>query len=293
MRRLPFATVDVFTNRPLEGNPLAVVPDARGLADDEMLAVAREFNLSETTFVLRRDAATERSRGIRTRIFSTREEMPFAGHPTLGTAAVLRAPGAEDAVSLELNVGTVPVRFSQRGGATFGEMTQLDPTFGQVHDRQAVAEAIGVPPGEIDARTPIETVSTGNPVAIVPFVRLATLQAWAPDLGRMGRYLKGTDARFFYAVCRETVAKDVQLHARMVFYGGDDPATGSAGGPAAAWMVRHGLAASDSPVEIEQGLEVRRPSRIFARAEERGGRITNVRVGGFFAPVIHGELLLP
>lgn len=292
MRRFPFATVDVFTTQALEGNPLAVFPDASGLTDSEMLAVAREFNLSETTFVLRRDASVERSRGIRTRIFTTREELPFAGHPTLGTAAVLRGAEARNEVTLELNVGTIPVRFSDRSGRAFGEMPQADPTFGRVHDRARVAEAMGVPVEELDGTLPIQTVSTGNPIAIVPFVRLATLQQWAPDWNRMERYLKGTDARFFYAICRETVAHDTQLHARMVFYGGDDPATGSAAGPAAAWLVRNGVFASGHEVAIEQGLEIHRPSRMFASADLSGGKVGHVRVGGFFAPVIRGELTL-
>ena len=293
MRRLPFATIDVFTTRPLEGNSLAVFPDGSGLSDSEMQAVAREFNLSETTFVLPRDAAVERSRGIRTRIFTTKEEMPFAGHPTLGTAAVLRGLGKGDDVTLELNVGAVPVRFSDRGGRTFGEMTQIDPTFGSVHDRERVAEAIWVPPTELDATLPIQTVSTGNPVAIVPFLRLATLERWAPAWNRIEEYLRGTDARFFYAICRETVAPDAHLHARMVFYGGDDPATGSAAGPTAAWMVRNGLVGSGSSIEIEQGLEILRPSRLFARADLSSGKVTGVRVGGFFAPVLEGVLNIP
>ena len=293
MRRFPFATIDVFTTTPLEGNPLAVLPDADGLTDGEMLAIAREFNLSETTFVVHREPSVERTRGFRTRIFSTREEMPFAGHPTLGTAAVLRGQGAGDEVTLEFNVGLVPVRFSDREGRPFGEMTQIDPTFGRVHDRESVAEAMGVSPTELEKDVPIQTVSTGIPFAIVPFARLATLQQWAPDWNRMERYLQGTDAQFFYAVCRETVAPDAHLHARMVFYGGDDPATGSAAGPAAAWMVQHQLVASGSRVEIEQGIETHRPSRISARAELSGGKVTNVRVGGFFAPVVQGELRLP
>jgi trans-2,3-dihydro-3-hydroxyanthranilate isomerase len=293
MRRFAFATIDVFTTRPLEGNPLAVFPDVPDLSENEMQSIAREFNLSETTFVLHRDPAIEQVRGLRTRIFTPREELPFAGHPTLGTAAVLREKGAGDEVKLELNVGTVPVRFSERGGRTFGEMTQINPTFGRVHDRGAVADAIGIPVKELDPTLPIQTVSTGNPIAIVPFARLAALEHWAPNWNRMEEYLKGVDARFFYAVCREVVAPEAHLHARMVFYQGDDPATGSAAGPAAAWMVRNGLAASGSTVEIEQGLEIRRPSRLYARADLAGEVVSNVRVGGFFAPVIRGELSLP
>src|SRR5208282_71978 len=129
--------------------------------------------------------------------------------------------------------------------------------------------------------------------AIVPFLRLAALQQWAPGWIRMQEYLASSDARFFYAVCRETVSPDAGLHARLVFYGGDDPATGSAAGPAAAWMVRSGLAASGVSIEIEQGLEILRPSRMFARADFASGQVTNVRVGGFFAPALRGELTLP
>lgn len=293
MRRFAFATVDVFASRPLEGNPLAVFPDATGLSDGEMLAIAREFNLSETTFVLRREKPVEEARGIRTRIFSTRGEMPFAGHPTLGTAAVLRSLGSGEEVSLDLNVGKVPVRFSERAGRPFGEMTQIDPTFGQVHDKQRLADALGIAVPEIDRDLPAQTVSTGIPFAIVPFARLATLQAWSPDRHRMDAYLRGTDAQHVYAVCRETVAADARLHARMVFYGGDDPATGSAAGPAAAWMVQRGLAPSGTSIEIEQGLEAHRPSRISARADLAAGKVTNVRVGGSFVAAMRGELTLP
>ncbi len=293
MRRFAFATVDVFTHRPLEGNQLAVFPNARGLTDGEMLAIAREFNFAETTFVFRRDPPTEKAKGIRTRIFSKREELPFAGHPSLGTAAVVRAMGEGDDVLLELNGGSVPVRFSDRGGHAFGEMTQFDPTFGTVHDRERVAQAIDVPVAELDGALPIQTVSTGLPIALVPFVRLPALQQWSPNWTRMEEYLRQTDARFFYAICRATVAPDADVHARMAFYGGDDPATGSAAGPTAAWMVRNGLVAPGSVVEIEQGLEIDRPSRIYARADLTGERLTNVRVGGFCAPVLHGELDLP
>ena len=292
-RRFSFDTVDVFTNQQLQGNQLAVFPNAHGLTDDEMLAIAREFNYAETTFVLRRDPPTEKAKGIRTRIFSRKEEMPFAGHPTLGTAFVLRAMGEADDVLLELNVGPVPVRFSDRGGRLFGEMTQIEPAFGTIHDRERVAQAIDVPVRELDGSLPIQTVSTGLPFAIVPFLRLTALQEWSPTWTRMEAYLKQTDAQLFYAICRETVAPDAHVHARMVYHGGEDPATGSAAGPTAAWMVRNGLAASGAPIQIEQGLEIGRPSRIHARADLTDERVTNVRVGGFCSSVLHGDIALP
>src|SRR5437016_11593670 len=145
-RHLPFVQLDVFTSNPLEGNPLAVFPDGRGLSDDQMQAIAREMNLSETTFVLPRDAAVERERGVRVRIFTVQEELTFAGHPTLGTAFALRGNTRAAEIRLELNVGTIPVRFEGASGQpAFGEMTQVDPTFGLVHDRSKIAEIAEIP----------------------------------------------------------------------------------------------------------------------------------------------------
>src|SRR6478752_2444208 len=140
-RRLSFVSMDVFTSVPLEGNQLAVFTDAHGLGDAEMQAIAREMNLSETTFVLPRDPAIERERGVRVRIFTVHEELPFAGHPTLGTAMVLRnnAPGNAEEIALDLNVGRIPVRFTTRDGLPFGVMTQRNPEFGQRHSREDIA----------------------------------------------------------------------------------------------------------------------------------------------------------
>src|ERR1700688_2354662 len=121
---------DVFSSRPLEGNSLAVFSDGRGLTDSEMQSLAKEMNLSESTFILPRDATTESERGVRVRIFTVQEELPFAGHPTLGTAFALRGQSGANKVTLELNVGKVPVEFADTPpGPAFGEMTQLDPTF--------------------------------------------------------------------------------------------------------------------------------------------------------------------
>ena len=145
LRRLAMTQWDVFSARPLEGNSLAVFSDGRGLTDAEMQSLAKEMNLSETTFVLPRDAETEREQGIRVRIFTVQEELPFAGHPTLGTAFALRGKTGAKKVTLELNVGKVPVHFeSSNGAAAFGEMTQIDPTFGIKHEREAVARATGL-----------------------------------------------------------------------------------------------------------------------------------------------------
>jgi trans-2,3-dihydro-3-hydroxyanthranilate isomerase len=313
LRRLAMAQWDVFSSRPLEGNSLAVFLDGRGLTDAEMQSIAKEMNLSETTFILPRDAATESERGIRVRIFTVREELPFAGHPTLGTAFALRGRGDADLsdadrrdrgdtkkngarekeVVLELNVGKVPVTFEDNAGApAFGEMTQINPTFGMQHEREAVARATGLRVQDFDDSLPIETVSTGLPYTLTPLKSLAVMRNLQIDLNRGSEYLAQTGGRFFYFVTRETVASDARLHARMLFYNGEDPATGSAAGCAAAWMVAHGVAESDERVLIEQGVEMKRPSRIFVRASRSDNRVVNVRVGGNSVEIMRGELFL-
>ena len=214
-RRLAMVQWDVFSSRPLEGNSLAVFLDGRGLTDPEMQALAKEMNLSETTFVLPRDSATERERGVRVRIFTVREELPFAGHPTLGTAFALRSRGDEDRVSaekpgpahvvLELNVGKVPVSFEDSPDApAFGEMTQVDPTFGIQHAREAIARATGLRTQDFDDSLPIETVSTGLPYTVTPLKSLAVMRNLQTDVKRATEYLSQTDGRFFYFVTRET-----------------------------------------------------------------------------------------
>jgi trans-2,3-dihydro-3-hydroxyanthranilate isomerase len=296
-RRFPLVQMDVFTSVPLEGNQLAVLPDARGLCDAEMQSVAREMNLSETTFVLPRDAAAERERGVRVRIFTPQEELPFAGHPTLGTAMVLRqialqnqSAGSGDEIALDLNVGRIPVRFSMRDGLPFGVMTQRDPEFGQTHPREAVARAAGLALADISEDLPIQTVSTGNAFAMVPLKSRTVLENLAPAWAQMGEYLKKTDAKFFYFVVRQPLNPEARLQARMIFYGGEDPATGSAAGPCAAWAVKYGVVPPDEQALLEQGVEMKRRSRIFVAASVQAGKIVNVRVGGHAVEVIRGEI---
>ena len=296
--KFPMVQVDVFTSVRLEGNALAVVTESRGLHVDEMRAIARETNLSETVFLIRADVATERSAGIRARIFTTQEELPFAGHPTLGAAWVIREDlaalgGHRPAeVVLSLDVGKVAVRFEDTGpdDVPFGEMTQVDPTFGPTHDAGEVARVLGLPPEAIDASLPVETVSTGLAFTIVPLRTLAAAQALAFDGRAAQAYLDAHGGKFFYFVTRETVDPAARLHARMLFYGGEDPATGSAAGCTAAWAVAHGAAKPDERFLVEQGLEMKRPSRIWVRAGKSGDRVGNVRVGGSVVKVLTGEL---
>ena len=319
MRRFAFVQLDVFSAKPLEGNPLAVFTDGRGLSDAEMQALAREMNLSETTFILPQSAAVEGRRGVRVRIFTPQEELPFAGHPTLGTAMVLRelgrvrparerqagrsrttglargtgATSPEEEVLLHLNIGRIPVTFREEDGKLFGEMRQRDPEFGSIHHRKTVARLAGLRATDIASDLPIQTVSTGVAFAIVPVKSCQALSELQLDWKTVNGYLQGSsDAQFFYFVTRETKDPAARLHARMIFYNGEDPATGSAAGCAAAWMVRHGVAQPDERVLIEQGIEARRPSRIFVRAGMKGDRVANVRVGGHAVEVLRGEVVL-
>jgi len=186
----------------------------------------------------------------------------------------------------------------------FGEMTQIDPVFGMQHDREAVARATGLRVEDFDASLPIETVSTGLAYTITPLKSLAVIQNLRVDLNLASEYLEKTGGKFLYFVARETVDPAARLHARMLFYNGEDPATGSAAGCTAAWMVAHGVAKSDERVLIEQGIEMRRPSRIFVRATfrdnlrdkphdtGRDNRIVNVRVGGNAIEVMRAEVFL-
>src|ERR1700758_1543645 len=218
-KKLQIVQIDVFTERPLTGNALAVCLDGHGLTTEQMQAIARETNLSETTFVLPENAANERDRGIRVRIFTVSEELPFAGHPTLGTAFVLRDSSAARQVNLDLNVGQVPVRFEESDGKpVFGEMTQVDPKFGATHDHGTVARVTGLNPEVLDTSLPVQTVSTGVAFTVVPLRTLAAIRDLNIDQRRVGEYLEQSGGKFFYFVTRETVDPAARLHARMLFY---------------------------------------------------------------------------
>src|SRR5258708_3778795 len=304
-RTYEFIQLDVFTQTALAGNPLAIFPDARGLTDVEMQALAREMNLSETTFILPRDIATEAREGKKVRIFTVEQELPFAGHPTLGTALHLYASEANSKksaqITLDLRAGKIPVRFTADSehagrnrvdGQVFGEMRQRDPEFGTPLSREDVARVIGIAVDEISSEWPIQPVSTGLTFTIVPFCNRQTLSDLKFSYAQAAEFLKNTGANFFYFLCPERREGRLEARARMFFYGGEDPATGSAAGCAASWMVQHGVAKSDEQVVIQQGIECRRPSEMHVRATREGGRVSNVRVGGYAVEILRGTVVL-
>jgi trans-2,3-dihydro-3-hydroxyanthranilate isomerase len=298
-RTFDYTLVDVFAEQPLEGNPLAIFTDARGLTTEQMQALARETNLSETTFIVPRSAEIERERGVQVRIFTVQEELEFAGHPTLGTASWLylnhsMLQGSET-ITLDLRVGPIAVKFKQQQDApgVYGTMRQNDPTFGNIHEPAAVAAAIGMSIEDLDPSFPIQTVSTGMPFCIVPLRSLEVSARLAIPQPLAQAYLSRTDAKFFYCITRASAQSGADWHARMQFYNGEDAATGSASGCAISYLVRHGLAASAQPLILEQGVEMLRPSRIHVQATLVGDAVRNVLVGGRTIPIATGRFFLP
>lgn len=313
-RTLAYSILDVFAERQLEGNALAVFHDARTLSGDEMQAIAREMNLSETTFILPDDPEIEVREGVRVRIFTTEEELPFAGHPTLGTATwlYLNHPMLRGAktITLRLNVGPITVRFDsveddakEDGSAgVSATMVQNDPVFGETHDQAEVARAIGLSAEDLSAEHPPQTVSTGVPFCIVLLRSLAASQRMQLVQHEANAWIARNDAHFFYCIAAlpakdaappTKVESGADWHARMQFYSGEDPATGSAAGCCIAWLVKTGLVASGESVVIEQGIEIGRPSRITVQATLEGDTVRSILVSGRTIPVADGRFFLP
>ena len=303
-RQLDYTILDVFAEHPLEGNPLAVFHDGRGLSDAQMQAIARETNLSETTFVLPSgDAEHDRNEGVRVRIFTTQEELPFAGHPTLGTASWLHLNhpplvGATD-LKLLLNVGPIPVRIETQSAphadsddAVFAIMRQNDAVFGEQYDRAEVARILGLEESDLLEGAQPQTVSTGNPFCIVA-LKLNALRRLAIPQREATEWLRSKGTRWFYCIAPEPSNDVPTWRARMQFYSGEDPATGSAAGCAIAWLVRHGFAGSGQQVTLRQGIELGRPSRLIVRAVRQGDGVSSITVSGSTIPVARGAFFLP
>lgn len=296
--QLDYFVVDVFSDQALQGNPLAVVMNSASLTTDQMQAIAREFNLSETTFVERRAPEVEQAEGVRVRIFTTHEELPFAGHPTLGTASVLRLQAPEamqgDTVALALNVGRVPVRFE--GDGLFGEMTQRDPEFGAQLDRSTVAPLLGLSPEDLDPNLTPQIACTGTAFAIVMLRNCEALGRLNVHQQVATAWLRERGARWFYVLApadKTTQGQAPNFRARMQFYDGEDPATGSAAGCAISYLAQNGTVEPDTRIHVRQGLEIGRSSDLYLSASRISARVTNVRVAGSTVFVANGRLFLP
>lgn len=270
---IPFRLVDVFTPRRLAGNQLCVVPEAVEIDAAMMQAVAKEIGFSETTFVTRSGGGR-----YAMRIFTPGKELPFAGHPTLGTAFVMVSEGYVSTPAVqEVEAGEIPVEVDVETGVAW--MTQLPPTFGPVFDdRELVARAIGLTVADLHPSLPVQTVSTGLPPTIVPVRDLDTLRRATRNAPLVGEAVRGSGGEelYLFAVTGEGVT------ARMFDWElgvGEDPATGSAAGPLGVYLSRYGLAGMPGHVLVRQGEQVGRPSELHVEVISEGETF-RVRVGG-------------
>ena len=314
MSSFNFIQLDVFTDRPFCGNPLAVFPEAEGLTDEQMQQIAREMNLSETVFVLRSD-----KEGVlrRLRIFTPSSELPFAGHPVVGTwnclarEGVVPAPQDGDGlvpIKHEVGIGVLPVEIEFRAGEprrvvmTQGKF-EIRAEIDDWQDQSEIARALGLAREDLDETLPIQAVSTGNTMLLVPVRSLADLGRCRPNLTMLQEIYDRSSfaeakATGCYAFSRETIEiGEARAHARF-FVGmniGEDPATGSAAGPLGGYLVYHDAARVD-PIEgvsqfmIEQGDFINRPSRIGLEVKGEKGKVEEVRVGGASVVVARGVL---
>ena len=239
MKKLPFYIVDVFAEKKYAGNQLAVFRDAGGLNDETMQQLARETNFSETTFILQDG---QRDNGFDVRIFTPGEEVPFAGHPTLGTAHVIRneiLKGKAEALTLNLKVGKIPVTFSQNG---YIWMKQIEPEFGKQHPVETMAAILNLPIDNIDSRFPVQEVSTGLPFFIVPLKTLAALKNAKINRDKYFAFIKDSWAKGILIFCPQAheAQNDISVRVFVDCFGiPEDPATGSGNGCLAGYLVKH------------------------------------------------------
>jgi trans-2,3-dihydro-3-hydroxyanthranilate isomerase len=273
-----YVVADVFTDTPLAGNGLAVFTDARGLPEERLQPLARELNLSETVFVY----PAEQGGHAKLRIFTPATEVRFAGHPTLGTAFILGGPLQLEEIRLETGVGEIPVRLEREGARiVFGWMTQVVPTIKEYEAAEALLAALGVESSEL----PVELYDNGLPHVYVTLRNEDEVAALQPDIRALSELPSALGVNCF-------AGSGTSWKTRMFAPAGgvpEDPATGSAAGPLACHVVRHGLVEPGTEVRISQGAEIKRPSTLHARVEGTPETIEKVEVGGSAVIVARGE----
>jgi trans-2,3-dihydro-3-hydroxyanthranilate isomerase len=278
--RLAYDIVDVFTDRPFAGNQLAVVHGAGDLSTRQCQAIAQEFNYSETTFPVPRGG-----RDYAVRIFTPGSEIPFAGHPTLGTAFVLAAPLQLDEIRLETGSGVVPVRLDRDDGRiTFGRMSQPLPSVEAFEDDEELLDVLGAERSEL----PVELYDNGLHTVYVALGSEEEVAALRPALGRLAALTTSNVSCF--------AGSGTRWKTRMFAPGSgvpEDPATGSAAGPLAFHLARHGRIAFGDEIAISQGAEIGRPSTLFARVDGTAEQVEAIEVGGSAVVVARGEFRLP
>ena len=295
MAKLVFYIIDVFAEEKFAGNQLAVYRNARALSGEAMQKIAKEMHFSETTFIL---SEKQRDAGYDVRIFSPEKEMPFAGHPALGTAFAIQQEIIKqrvDKVVLNLKVGQIPVSFNYKGNhpdTLF--VKQVSPTFGQIVDPKTVSKILDLDVDDVDARFPVEEVSTGMPFLIVPLKTLDSVKRARTNRNEYFNLIKRLEAKAILIFCRETYDEENDLNVRMFAdYLGitEDPATGSGNGCLAGYLVKHRFFGKDRvDLRVEQGYEIGRPSLLLLKAENKFEEI-EVLVGGRTIMVAKGEIV--
>jgi trans-2,3-dihydro-3-hydroxyanthranilate isomerase len=279
MSRFRYVVADVFTDTPLQGNQVAVFTDAREIPEDKLQPIAREMNYSETVFVYK----PEGDGHARIRIFTPTAELPFAGHPTLGTAFILSGPLSLEEIKLETGAGLIPVRLDREDGRiVFGRMAQPLPTVEPYDGEGRLLEILGVARSEL----PVEVYDNGVRHVYVCLGSEDEVAALRPDMARLAEESAALGFNCFAGEGRN-------WKTRMFAPAGgvaEDPATGSAAGPLALHLARHGRIAFGDEIEISQGVEVGRPSKLFARVDGSADDVQRVEVGGSAVTVARGEL---
>lgn len=290
-----FYLVDVFAENKYAGNQLAVFRNANLLSTAEMQTLAKEMNYSETTFIMSED---KKNNGYEVRIFTPEEELPFAGHPTLGTAFIIQQEIIKeqvDQVNLDLKIGQIPVTFSYKNSSPdLMWMKQKKPVFGELYDPQLIADLLSVNQSEIDTRFPIQDVSTGLSCFIVPLKSLNSVKNVRIDLNKFYRLIKDLSVKTILIFCPETYNAGNNLNVRFFAdYLGvpEDPATGSANGCLAGYLIKHRyFNRAQIDIKVEQGYEINRPSLLHLKAEDRGDSI-DIFIGGKAFLIAKGELV--
>ncbi len=288
-----FYLVDVFAEKKHTGNQLAVVRGEK-LSDTEMQMIAREFNFSETTFIL---SGRITNGGYDVRIFTPEQEVPFAGHPTLGTAYIIQKEIIKKPVKtifLNLKIGPIPIEIVYRKNtADRLTMKQMQPTFGRTFNKNQIASVMNIRTSEIDTRFPVEEVSTGLPFILVPLKTLVSVKKARIEQDNYFELVKKADAKAILIFCPETYNEDNQLNVRMFadYYGiPEDPATGSGNGCLAGYLVKHHYFGTDYiDIRVEQGYEINRPSLLYLKADKTKEKI-DIHIGGKVIEIARGVL---
>lgn len=294
MRTLIFYFVDVFAEQKYAGNQLAVIRNAGTLSSVQMQRIANEMHFSETSFIL---SDERQNGGYNVRIFTPEKELPFAGHPTLGTAFIIKHRMVNETINsvvLNLRAGQIPVTFEKdTEDREILWMRQINPTFGKIFDAAKISQVLMLDTSDIDERYPIQEVSTGVPFIIVPLKTLDAVKRARVDRDKQLELEKETRAQILI-FCPETYSKENGLNVRVfadLLGIPEDPATGSANGCLAGYLSHHRYFGSDRvSVRVEQGYEIGRPSLLHLKAENKEGKI-NVHVGGKVVMVASGELV--